>query len=394
MAFVLPMLIKIWKLGGDFATTAEEGLCVHAVVVSPTLELAKQIKREIKSLVPRRLRVGLLTKATLDGIVSCPPQILVATPQRLCGILSAERLVLGSVRFLFLDEADKLMGDDMLEQIDAIVASCTHPDLQKALFSATLPEKVEELARSVMPAPLRVFVGATEAASVDVEQRLVFAGTEETKLQTLRSLLRQGIRPPVLIFVESKDRAKQLYKELMFDNLRVDVIHSERSKAQRDSAIEEFRLGKTWVLIATDLLGRGMDFKGVNVVINFDIPQSRVSYIHRVGRSGRAGKRGEAITLYSEDDTHMLRTIANVIVASGGEVPDWMLRLPKRESKQQFEQRRKREDAAIEATTFGQKKGSKRAGISTVSKYDLWRARRKKQIIRNSKALRAKDREE
>lgn len=161
-----------------------------------------------------------------------------------------------------------------------------------------------------------------------------------------------------------------------------------------DVSSRRFRLGKTWVLIATDLLGRGMDFKGVNVVINFDIPQSRVSYIHRVGRSGRAGKRGEAITLYSEDDTHMLRTIANVIVASGGEVPDWMLRLPKRESKQQFEQRRKREDAAIEATTFGQKKGSKRAGISTVSKYDLWRARRKKQIIRNSKALRAKDREE
>ena len=118
----------------------------------------------------------------------------------------------------------------MLEQVDSIVASCTHSELQKALFSATLPEKVEELARSVMPAPLRVFVGGTQAASVNVEQKLVFAGTEESKLQTLRSIFREGIRPPVLVFVESKERAQQLYKELLFDKLRVDVIHADRSK--------------------------------------------------------------------------------------------------------------------------------------------------------------------
>ena len=105
-----------------------------------------------------------------------------------------------------------------------------------------------------------------------------------------------------------------------------------------------------------------------------------------MGRSGRAGKRGEAITLYSEDDTHMLRMVAKVIVASGGQVPARMLRLSKKETKKQFDTRRKKEDAAIEANSIGQKKGGKRATISTVSKYDLWRARRKKQIIRDSKA--------
>merc|ERR1712087_127800 len=143
----------------------------------------------------------------------------------------------------------------------------------------------------------------------------------------LRQMVKEGIKPPVLIFVQSKERAMELFHQLVYDNLHVDVIHSDRSQAQRDHVVDQFRLGKVWVLIATELMARGMDFKGVQLVINFDFPQSTVSYIHRIGRTGRAGRPGRAVTLFTEEDADQLRSIANVMKASGCEIAPWMLQL-------------------------------------------------------------------
>lgn len=167
------------------------------------------------------------------------------------------------------------------------------------------------------------------SASQLIQQKLKFVGNEEGKLLALRQIFEESLKPPVLIFVQSKERAKELYKELAFDDIKVDSIHADLTQAQRESAVEKFREGKTWVLIATDMIARGMDFKGVNCVINYDFPESSAVYIHRIGRCGRAGRAGEAISLYTEDDVPLLRNIANVMVASGCEVPSWILALPK-----------------------------------------------------------------
>lgn len=131
----------------------------------------------------------------------------------------------------------------------------------------------------------------------------------------------------MLIFVQSKHRAKQLYKELKFDGVNVDVIHADKKKEDRDEIIKQFRVGKIWVLICTDLMSRGIDFKTVNQVFNYDFPQSLVSYIHRIGRTGRAGRKGKAITFFTEADKSFVRTIANLMKKSGDDVPDWMLKL-------------------------------------------------------------------
>jgi ATP-dependent RNA helicase DDX52/ROK1 len=133
----------------------------------------------------------------------------------------------------------------------------------------------------------------------------------------------------VLLFVDSKERAKELHRDLAYEDIKVDSIHADRSQEERDIAVEKFREGKTWVLIATDLMARGMDFKGVSCVINYDFPLSVSTYIHRVGRSGRAGRSGEAVTFYTEKDVPLLRSIAHVIRGAGCEVPDWMLALRK-----------------------------------------------------------------
>jgi ATP-dependent RNA helicase DDX52/ROK1 len=177
---------------------------------------------------------------------------------------------------------------------------------------------VEELARTFMRDPVRVIIGLKNSATESIKQQLVFVGQEEGKMIAIRQLLTKGIRPPVLIFVQSIDRAKELFHELVFDRINVDVIHAERTKAQRDTIIQNFRLGKIWVLISTELMARGIDFKGVNLVINYDFPQSVASYIHRIGRTGRAGHEGEAITYFTKEDAPYLKRYflnSNLLVA-------------------------------------------------------------------------------
>lgn len=131
----------------------------------------------------------------------------------------------------------------------------------------------------------------------------------------------------MLIFVQSKDRAKELYHELTCEGVNANVIHADRKKHERDTIMRDFRLGRIWVLICTDLMSRGVDFKTVNHVVNYDFPQSVVSYIHRVGRTGRAGRKGTATTFFTDADVEFLRNIANLMVKSGVEVEKWMLNL-------------------------------------------------------------------
>ncbi|KAJ3062818.1 RNA-dependent ATPase rok1 [Rhizoclosmatium hyalinum] len=157
-----------------------------------------------------------------------------------------------------------------------------------------------------------------------------------------------NLKPPSLIFVQSIERAKELFQELVYDGINVDVIHSERTKAQRDAVIKNFRSGKTWVLICTDLMSRGIDFKGVSMVINYDFPQSVQSYIHRIGRTGRAGREGSAITFFTKADSEYLRIVVNVMKESGCEVPDWMLDLKNPGTKD----RRKLKSNAIDRATI------------------------------------------
>ena len=128
-----------------------------------------------------------------------------------------------------------------------------------------------------------------------------------------QKILESGFAPPMLIFVQSKTRAKELHKELMYDGQNVEVIHGDCKKEDRDEIMKKFRVGQIWMLICTDLMSRGIDFKTVNSVVNFDFPTSLVSYIHRVGRTGRAGRPGNAITYFTDDDTPYVSTIARLI---------------------------------------------------------------------------------
>ena len=263
--------------------------------------------------------------------------------------------------------------------------------LQRALFSATIGPFVKELAASFLNNPIELSVGVANAGASSIDQRLVFVGREDGKLIAIRQLIQQGeLKPPVLLFLQNKERAKELFRELVYEGINVDVIHGDRSQQQREDVIRKFRLGETWVLICTDLMARGIDFKGVKMVINYDLPQSGVAYIHRIGRTGRAGRAGEAVTLFTENDIPKMRSIANVMKLSGCKVPDWLLAVKQvcvfgllltinsHVSIKYFQLKTKEKKLM-------RRHAPKRHSISTVSKYDKQKIAKKKQIIQQSK---------
>lgn len=160
----------------------------------------------------------------------------------------------------------------------------------------------------------KVTVGLQNSACSDINQELVYVGSEEGKLIAIRQMITSGFKPPCLIFVQSIQRAKELFHELVYDGINVDVIHSERSINQRQMIIESFRSGKIWVLITTEVMGRGMDFKGVGVVVNYDFPQTGVEYVHRIGRTGRNGREGRAITYFTKEDGPYLKRLIQELI--------------------------------------------------------------------------------
>jgi len=310
--------------------TTIKGGGLKALVISPTKELSTQSARVLVPLLPGiKVRASVLSKATAAGTDFSHVDILFANPLRLGAMSREGKIDLSTVEYLILDEADKLFDMGFAEQIDTVIAACTHTNITRALFSATLPDTVEMLARNVLGDPLRITVGERGAAAASIEQKLLFVGRESGRLLALRQIISQGIKSPVLVFVSTKERAKELRRDLMYDGVHIDCIHSDQPQAARVAAIDNFRLGKTWILIATDLLGRGMDFAGVNTVVNYDFPHNTTDYVHRIGRTGRAGRKGMAVTFFAEEDVGKLRGVANIMRGAGCQVPEWMLQLKK-----------------------------------------------------------------
>jgi len=457
---------KVKKKKGSSSPSPSSSSYPRALVLSPTRELAAQTARVLAKLAEGTgVRGKVLTRgaaaagASFEGV-----DVLLATPLRLARALSKKKkkknknkskkrkggssssdeddddeeeeeedldlddddgeeeeafpappspsssapLSLAAVRWIVLDEADRLLSYGMLPQVDAALAACgvgseekggKHEKQQQkkkqkklvgALFSATLPEATEALARSFLVDPARVTVGERGASASHVEQRLVFVGgggggggddEEEDKRKkkkskrlkaagndddvgrraALRQLLSSGAAPPpTLVFVSSADRATELAESLAAEGVRaaaatgaggvggggggggVGGTDSSSATAARAAAVASLRRGDTWVLVATDVLARGLDFVGVRSVVSFDFPATASDYVHRVGRVGRAGARGcVALTFFGERDAARLRPVAGAMRAAGCAVPGWMLELAPPGRREREEARRR-----------------------------------------------------
>ncbi|KAH8883602.1 P-loop containing nucleoside triphosphate hydrolase protein [Thozetella sp. PMI_491] len=343
--------------------------------------------------------------------------ILVTTPKLLLNFLTdgkpGVKKTLPSVRFLILDEADVLLDPLFRKQTMGIWKSCTNPDLHLSCWSATMASNVEAIITTMLSKRayrfkkqskpfVRLVVGLKDAAVPNITHKLIYAATEAGKLIGLRQLLHPTsridndtpLRPPFLVFTQTIERAQSLHDELKYDipaqaggSTRIAVLHSSLSDSVRSKIMARFRAGEIWVLITTDVLARGVDFVGVNGVVNYDVPTSAAAYVHRAGRTGRAGRAGGvAVTYYTKDDIPFIKSVANVIAASekqagkkadGGGVQKWLLdALPDVKK----EDRRKLKARGIESRRAGGK-----ATISTKSSWEKRKANNLKGAIEASK---------
>ncbi|VDL70198.1 unnamed protein product [Nippostrongylus brasiliensis] len=372
LAFAIPVITEILRL--KKMAKYKDGTKLLAIVLEPTRELAAQTYRQF-------LKFGqnLPIKAALFENEEVPKNVdvLVSTPNRLAHHLPDMELKF--LRWLIVDESDRLFevveGQERCfrNQLATVYKACDGKFTRRAFFSATFSYEVEEWCKENLGNVAMVCIGERNSANANVTQELVFAGSEHGKLLAIRTLLQTQFDPPALIFVQSKERARELLSALssITPPIPAALISSEKSQKERDHIIESFRSGKLWVLISTELMGRGLDLRNVNLVINFDLPTSIVSYIHRIGRTGRAGRRGRAITYFTEADTKYLRSIATVIHQAGFEVPEYTLSLKplsRNEKKELIRHAPRRKHIAFVKKRKRGLKGEKEADSEAVAK--------------------------
>ncbi len=310
-AFALPILQRLHA-----APKVRTPFAPRVLVLTPTRELAAQIGQSFSDY-GKHLK---LRHAVIFGGVGQNPQvaalrqgcdILVATPGRLLDLHSQGYLKLGQLEVFVLDEADRMLDMGFIHDVRKVIAMLP-AQRQTLFFSATVPEPILELSRSLLKDPVKVEVTPQATTAERVDQRICFVERAQ-KVPLLIDLLNKHLDQLTLVFIRTKHGANKLATQLERAGLPTSAIHGNKSQNARTRALEDFRAGKLRVLVATDIAARGLDIKGVGLVVNFDLPDEPESYVHRIGRTARAGAAGLAIALCDIEDRVPLHQIQRLI---------------------------------------------------------------------------------
>lgn len=342
-AFVLPLLVWITGLPeADRNSVSDKG--PFAIILAPTRELAQQIEEETNKF---SKKLGLRTVAVIGGLsreeqgfqlrLGC--EIVIATPGRLIDVLENRYLVLNQCSYVVMDEADRMidMGfepdvqrileflpvtnlkpdTDDAENPDVIAQNLMSKDKyrQTVMFTATMPPTVERLARSYLRRPAIVYIGSIGKPVDRVEQR-VYMVSQNQKKKKLLEILHSELEPPILVFVNQKKGADVLARSLEKQGFRATTLHGGKGQEQREFALNSLKDGSKDILVATDVAGRGIDIKDVSMVINYDMAKNIDSYTHRIGRTGRAGKSGIAVTFLTQDNSEVFYDLKQMLMNS------------------------------------------------------------------------------
>ncbi len=311
-AFALPILQLLF----DKQEASKKGKKIRALIISPTRELAIQIDENFKNYG----KYTNLRSTVVYGGASIEPQkeilkkgvdILIATPGRLLDLFKQNVINLANIETLVLDEADLMLDMGFIEDVLKIEKSCPKQK-QILLFSATMPNKVVQLANTILNNPKMVDVTTSSVVTKNVYQTLYYV-PKPKKIELCLHLLRNTIRGSVIIFRRTKFGVDKLEKALLKNNYNVDSIHGDKSQTDRQEALKSFKKGTVDILIATDVAARGIDVKNVDAVINFDLPNLPEIYVHRIGRTGRAGKEGVSYSFCSADEKSYVASIEKLI---------------------------------------------------------------------------------
>lgn len=324
-AFALPLLQKIHqkpsspnssqllsKQRGAEKVLTSKGNYVGSLILVPTRELAKQVSDSIKSYAVH-FNGAIKTLAVFGGVSANTQMlalrggadILVATPGRLLDLISSNAVKLDSVKTLVLDEADRMLSLGFTEELSSLL-KLLPKEKQTLLFSATFPDEVQVLTQNLLVNPVEIQMQSAEASTL--VQR-VFTVNKGQKTALLAYLINKHQWQQVLIFVNAKNKCNHLAEKLSKRGIAAEVFHGDKGQGARSRVLDAFKAGSIDVLIATDIAARGLDIEKLPVVINFDLPRSPSDYMHRIGRSGRAGQVGLALSLIDQEDYHHFKVI-------------------------------------------------------------------------------------
>ncbi|WP_299892173.1 DEAD/DEAH box helicase [uncultured Lacinutrix sp.] len=311
-AFALPILQLLF----DKQDASKKGKKIRALIVSPTRELAIQIQDNFKTY----STYTNLRSTVIFGGASIEPQkdvlrkgvdILIATPGRLLDLHKQDEINLDYIKTLVLDEADLMLDMGFIDDVRKIERLCPESK-QILLFSATMPYKVQDLAKTILKDPKQVQVAQQSSTSKNVGQALYYV-PKPKKIELCLHLLRNTIKGRIIIFRRTKYGVDKLEKTLLKNNYKVDSIHGDKSQNLRQEALNNFKKKTVNILIATDVAARGIDIDNVDAVINFDMPNVPETYVHRIGRTARAGNTGTAYSFCSADEKAYIKTIQQLI---------------------------------------------------------------------------------
>ena len=303
-AFALPILQRLSQTPGKGG--------IRCLVLSPTRELAAQIGESFASY-GRNLRIrhtvvfGGVGQAAQERALRAGVDVLVACPGRLLDLMSQGFVRLDKLEVFVLDEADRMLDMGFIHDVRKVIAALPK-ERQTLLFSATLPRDIEELAAKILKDPARVSVAPVSSTAERIRQSVRFVNQTE-KRGALEQILRDPKITRAIVFTRTKHGANRVAEALTKANIGAEAIHGNKSQNARERALANFKRGTTRVLVATDIAARGIDVDGVSHVINFDLPEVPETYVHRIGRTARAGADGEAISLCDSEERALLRDI-------------------------------------------------------------------------------------
>ena len=309
---------------------------INCVVMAPTRELAQQIDRQLQGFAYFMPVSGMAIYGGTDGhtyeqqrkSLKMGADVVIATPGRLLSHLSMGYVDLSKVSFFILDEADRMLDMGFYDDIMQIVARLPK-DRQTLLFSATMPPKIQQMASKILKDPVEVKLAVSKPA--EKIKQSAYICYEPQKLLILKKLFNESAPQRVIVFSSSKLKVKNLTRELKSKNIKIAEMHSDLDQAKRDDVILDFKAGKIHVIVATDILARGIDIDDIEMVVNYDVPREAEDYVHRIGRTARANRDGRAITFVSPEEIGKLKRIERLlekeipkeeIPAEFGEVPD------------------------------------------------------------------------
>ena len=311
-AFGLPLLQQIQEIKKGRA----EPKSPRSLILAPTRELALQIHAELEKFAAN---TNLHMACVIGGVGQSAQvkklyagiDVLVAAPGRLLDLMNQGHVVLNKTNFLVLDECDRLLDMGFIPDVRRILSTMPSKR-QSMLFSATMPKEITRFAKETLKDPVKINVTPKEISVAKIQQR-IYSVSKGEKLIALQQLLRRSSLRRAIVFTRTKHGANRIARQLNQSDFVAEVIHGNKSQAARQRAIQNFKKGKAWILVATDIAARGIDIQDVSHVINFDLPQEPESYVHRIGRTGRAGAEGVAWSLTDETEKSKVKAIERLI---------------------------------------------------------------------------------